>query len=148
MMSDMKRPVGERHVGERRAGERHVGGIPAHAGSPFPSDRRAAGREDATRHARLFWNHGGCMLLSVVLDQNAHGARIRFGDICAVPDGLARGFSRQCVLVNSRCPGCRGKRQLSTNDHCQLVSDDNVAVAPWTVGNRPGWTWLKSANTT
>lgn len=81
MMSDMKRPVGERWVDER-----HVGGKPADAGSPFPSERRAAGCEDATRHARLFWNHGGCMLLGVVLDQNAHGARIRFGDICAVPD--------------------------------------------------------------
>ena len=71
MMSDVKRPVDERRVGERRAGERHVGGKPAHAGSPFTSERRAAGREDATRHVRLFWNHGGCMLLGVVLDQSA-----------------------------------------------------------------------------
>ncbi len=88
MMSDMKRPAGERRVDERRAGEKHLGGKLACAGSPFPSERRAAGREDATRHARLFWNHGGCMLLGVVLDQNAHGARIRFGDICAVPDAF------------------------------------------------------------
>ncbi|WP_162742331.1 hypothetical protein [Nitratireductor sp. OM-1] len=82
-MSDMKRPVDERRAGERRAG-----GKLADADRPFPSERRAAGREDATRHARLFWNHGGCMLLGAVLDQNAHGARIRFGDICAVPDAF------------------------------------------------------------
>ena len=54
--------------------------------NPVPTERRERAREDVERRARLFWNNGSCMLPGVVLDLNEDGARIRFGDICAIPD--------------------------------------------------------------
>ncbi|WP_295812627.1 PilZ domain-containing protein [uncultured Nitratireductor sp.] len=55
---------------------------------PVPAERREAAREDAERRAKLYWKNGECMLLGVVLDFSDEGARIRFGDICAVPDAV------------------------------------------------------------
>ncbi|WP_292896341.1 PilZ domain-containing protein [Nitratireductor sp.] len=56
------------------------------SGRPASTERRNEPRDPLERHARLFWNNGTCMLLGMVRDLSESGARIRFGDICAVPD--------------------------------------------------------------
>ncbi|WP_367718621.1 PilZ domain-containing protein [Nitratireductor sp. GISD-1A_MAKvit] len=55
-------------------------------GRPVSTERRHEPRDAVARRARLFWNNGACMLPGMVRDLSESGARIRFGDICAVPD--------------------------------------------------------------
>ncbi|EKF20860.1 hypothetical protein [Nitratireductor pacificus] len=50
----------------------------------FP-ERRGALRRRVLKGARLRWKDGFCTLAGTMRDQSETGARIRFGDICAVP---------------------------------------------------------------
>lgn len=54
-------------------------------GKVFP-ERRGALRRRVQKHARVHFSEGRCTLLGMMLDQSEHGARIRFGDICAMPE--------------------------------------------------------------
>ncbi|MFC5585688.1 PilZ domain-containing protein [Nitratireductor kimnyeongensis] len=56
------------------------------SGRTVSTERRNEPRDPVERRARLFWNNGACMLLGMVRDLSESGARIRFCDICAVPD--------------------------------------------------------------
>lgn len=53
--------------------------------SPAPVDRRGEMRREVARSGRPRFNQGRCALRCTIVDLSVHGARLRFGDICALP---------------------------------------------------------------
>lgn len=66
------------------------------------ADRRAELRRRVLKGATLSFKHGQCTLLGTVRDRSENGARLRFGDICAVPPVFALEISGEKEPLRAR----------------------------------------------